>query len=372
MNDDRPSVLVIAQSARALASAATRAGLRPLAVDVFADDDTAALGPVERVAGGFRCGFTRRNLLPAVDRLLARTGATPTALVLGSGFEDRPRLIARLAERWPLAGCGAAAVKAVKAPEGFAAACADLGIPHPPIARAVPGEGAFLVKRRAGTGGVHVRPAAPGPVPAGHYAQARVPGTPTSALVLADGRGGRVLAYSRQWADPSPDAPFRFAGVVGPVAPPPADAAIRAAADALARRFGLVGLVSLDMLVDGADWWALEINPRPGASLDALDVFDKPLMAMHIAACRGEAVPSLTADATIRATLVTYATADIRVPSAPEWPSHVLDRPAAGSTVSAGWPIATVVAEAADETAARRLAGERAAALKQSLGESER
>ena len=37
---DRPAILVVAYSARALASSAARAGFAPLAIDVFGDDDT--------------------------------------------------------------------------------------------------------------------------------------------------------------------------------------------------------------------------------------------------------------------------------------------------------------------------------------------
>ncbi len=122
-------LLVIAQSARALASAAARAGFTPVAVDFFADEDTAALGPVARVAGGFSCGFRRKPLLAAIDSVLG--ARKPVGLVLGSGFEDRPRLVRTLTERFPYRGVAPDMIAAVKNPETFAAACADLGIPIP-------------------------------------------------------------------------------------------------------------------------------------------------------------------------------------------------------------------------------------------------
>lgn len=353
-------LLLIAQSARALAAAAVRAGHPAVAVDMFADEDTAALAVAERIDGGLACGFRRRPLLAAVDRALARVAERPTAVVLGSGFEDRPRLMARIGDRFDLLGPSAGTVALVKNPERLAALAAALAIPHPPVARAVPAGGDWLVKRRGGTGGAHVRPGAPGPVPAGCYAQRRVCGSSVSVLGLADRAGADVLAYSEQWADPLPEAPFRFAGVVGPVAPPAADAAIRAALADLARRSGLRGLFSLDLMIDGPHWWLLEVNPRPGASLDALDRFDIPLLAAHVEACRGRRPVVRRTDATIRATMVVHAPSDSLAPPGAVWPSHVMDRPAPGSRIGAGAPIATVIAAAGTAGEARRLAEERA------------
>lgn len=369
--DDRPALLLIAQSARALASAAARAGYAPISVDFFADDDTRALGTAERYAAGFRCGFRRALLLPAIERAVAVAGREPEAVVLGSGFEDRPRLVDRIAERWPLAGCTGAAIAAVKHPETLAAACAELGIPHPPATRHVPATSAWLLRRRGASGGSHIRPAEAGPVPPHHFAQALVPGDPVSALILADGRGADVVAFSRQWADPAPDAPFRFAGVVGPIRlEPDLERAIAGAADRLAARFALRGLCSLDLAVGPDGWWLLEVNPRPGASLDALDHADIPLLSAHLRAYRGARPAVHVSHATIRATMVVYASSDSRVDAATTWPAWLMDRPEAGATIPAGYPIATVMAEDATAAGAERLARERARAVKRMLGET--
>lgn len=361
------AILVVAQSARALAAAVARAGYRPIAIDFFADDDTAALGPAVRVDGGFACGFRRRPLLAAIERALG--GERPQALLLGSGYEDRPRLVATLAAVLPYRGTAPAAIAAVKHPEGLAGACAALGIPHPEVRRVVPAGGDYLLKRRAGSGGTHIRSADPGPVRPHHYAQARVKGDAVSMLVLADGRSAEVVAFSRQSVDAAEGTPYRFSGVTGPIDPPaPADE-MRAAAKGLAGHFRLKGLVSMDCLVTGRDWWLLEINPRPGASLDALDHADRPLISAHLDACAGRLTVPVYGDATIRATLVVYAREDIRVPREVVWPSHVLDRPTSGAHIPAGAPVVTVTADGETVEGAERLVAERAAAVRSMMGE---
>ena len=366
-------ILVIAQSARAIAASAARAGYRPLTLDHFADDDTRQIAErAERVAGGLSCGFSWRTLRPAIDRLLdGAPDGMVAGLVLGSGFEDRPRLVDRLAARFPLFGCPGETIAAVKAPESFADALGRLGLPHPAVVRRVPDTGSWLIRRRGASGGGHIRPAGPGPVPPHHFAQSLVPGRPISALVAADGRDGRVNAFSRQWADPTPEAPYRFAGLVGPIA---VDAGLAAdigeAAARLARHFALRGLVSLDVMVDGDRWWLLEINPRIGASIDALDDAEGGLFEAHLAGCAGAIRELRPRDATIRATMVVYARTDTRAPRREVWPPFAMDRSAPGTAISAGDPIATVIAEAADPDEAEALARDRARQIRERVGEA--
>ncbi len=121
-------------------------------------------------------------------------------------------------------------------------------------------------------------------------------------------------------------------------------------------------------MIEGDRWWLLEVNPRPGASLDALDRADIPLISAHVAACGGALVRPSYARATIRATLVVYARGDSLVPPGTVWPEYVLDRPSPGARIGAGEPIATVVADGATIGEAERLADERAEAVRALTG----
>jgi predicted ATP-grasp superfamily ATP-dependent carboligase len=354
---ERPDVVVAALSARALAAAAVRAGLRPAAIDLFADTDTRQLArPCIRLsADGLR--LEPDALLDALDRPALRG----VPLVYGSGFEDRPALLARIAAGRPLLGNPAGVVARTKDPFAFAALLDDLGIPHPAILKESPGPaGDHLLKRIGGSGGGHIRPATPGAAPPGWYVQRRVAGHAVSILFLADGRRSRVAGVSRQWTSPTPDAPFRYGGGAGPLRLPERLAgALTGMASRASAALGLVGLNSADFLITGQTIHLLEINPRPGASLD---VFDRapmpPLFALHRDACNGRLPDRLPALPACRAALVHYASGPTRIDAA-AWPAWAVDRPDTPARIAAGDPVCTVLADGAGVSLARRRAERR-------------
>jgi predicted ATP-grasp superfamily ATP-dependent carboligase len=125
----------------------------------------------------------------------------------------------------------------------------------------------------------------------------------------------------------------------------------------------LVGLNSLDFLVAGTDIWLLEVNPRPGATLDVFDPGDGSLFAAHVAACDGRLTEVRPATDDAAAAAIVYAGRDI--PSVPDldWPDWTADRQAAGTTVKADEPLCTVLASAATAVSARNLLDRRMTAF---------
>ncbi len=360
------AVLIAAQSGRALAAAARRAGLRPFVADLFGDADTLALAAAHRlVTGRFGAGPGARSLLAALDDLAGAAG-TPLGVVLGSGFEGAPALMAAIAARHRLLGAAPDCVRRLKDPLHLAGLCARLGIPHPPVSlAAVPDPESWLLKRRGGSGGGHIRPAPAGPPPPGAYLQRRVPGRALSLNILADGRALRVLAATAQWAAPTRARPFRYAGAVDPGdMPAPVRAAATAAVAALVAETGLCGLASADLAVDGETWWLLEINPRPGATLDVLDRRAAPLLARHIEAACGRLGPDLVPPADAAATRICYADRTLEGVPPLAWPDFVMDRPRPGSRIAAGAPVCTVRAAGRDAAAARHALAPRLAAVR--------
>jgi predicted ATP-grasp superfamily ATP-dependent carboligase len=353
------AILIAAQAGRALAEAARRAGLRPFVADLFGDSDTLALSEAYRpLPGRFGSRIAADATLAAIDDLAA-CAESRLGIVLGSGFEDAPELVARIAGRHRLIGADADAVAALKDPLGLAVLCDRFRIPHPAIATGpLPDPSGWLLKRVGGSGGSHIRPATRGPAPEGHYVQARAPGRPHALNFLADGRTMQVLAVTEQWCAPSPIRPYRYGGALvgaaaeAPPLPEPLLQAVAAAIESLIAATGLRGLASADFLADETGWWLTEINPRPGATLDILDRRSTPLLAAHIEASLG-AMPALgpqPADAA--AAQICYADREhAPVPDCP-WPDHVRDRPRPGTVVRRDAPLCTVLALGADRQAA--------------------
>jgi predicted ATP-grasp superfamily ATP-dependent carboligase len=359
MSPGEPAVLIAALSGRALAGCARRDGYLPLVADLFGDLDTRELAEAsERVPGSLARGFSHGGLLASLDRLAA--GRQVIGLVVGSGFEDRPRLLRALAGRHVLLGNPEDVVSAIKNPFRFAETCARAGVPHPEVRQDPPTGGSWLRKRAGGSGGVHVaastRRAGHRP---GRYYQRHVGGEPISAAFVAAGGVCRVLGLSRQWADPSPRQPFRYGGASRPASVPAGQAAD--IGDAVARVValtGLRGLNSADFLVrrDGVD--LLEVNPRPGATLDIFA--GQALFRLHVDACRG-VLPDVAPEwAAAAAAATVYARRDIRLPADFVWPAWAADRQPPGEPVPAGAPLCTVLADAADAAGAEQLVRDRA------------
>jgi predicted ATP-grasp superfamily ATP-dependent carboligase len=263
-------------------------------------------------------------------------------------------------------GNDAATAARIKDPFAFAGRLAELGITHPEVRRDPPGDPkGWLIKRVGGAGGAHIRPAMPeAEAGEGEYYQRRVPGGPVSALVLGDGARARVLSFSEQWADPAPDGrAFRFSGCAVPAALPSVEFGIRLArvAETVAASYALRGIGSVDFLLDRNRFHLLEVNPRPGASLDAYErAHGVSLFQRHVRACQGDLGESLPSPRRAAASAIVYARGRLIVPHGMDWPDWAADRGDDGTVMFPGDPVCTVFGEGIDASEARRQALERA------------
>lgn len=348
------TVLIAAVSGRALAAAARRASYRPLVADFFGDADTVALA--ERTAmlpGRLHGGIDGEALAPVLDRLA--DGERPVALVLGSGFEGQPHTIEKLAARFPVAGCGGAAVRAVKDPDRLAAACMELGIPHPEFSwTAPPDPNNWVVKTAGGAGGSHIARANGKAQPAGRYFQRFVAGANVSALFVGAGAGTRIVGFSRQWVSPAPGAPYRYGGAVRLRRFPRAMAEkIHGWLRALSESFDLRGLCSADFIRSRDGYRLIEINPRPGATLDIFDDAGAPLLKAHLDAAAGRPFSVPRFEDTMAA-MIAYAPAAIASFPVLRWPAWTADHQSPGTRLAAGDPVCTIFARGRSAAAARK------------------
>lgn len=358
--DGRP-VLIAALSGRALAAAAHRAQVRTIVLDRFADTDTARLATSCTALPQGRRGFARRAFLAALRQLRGEV----QGLVYGAGFERDPTLLAEASELMPILGNRPEVIAAIKDPFRFATLLADLRLQHPAIRRDAPSGPGWLRKAIGGSGGAHVIPANRRRPKTGIYFQKTVPGCSVSAAFVADGQTARVIGFTEQWASGTAATPFRYGGCAGPVRlPQHFESAVAAACSTIAGATRLVGLNSLDLLVDGSDFQILEINPRPGASLDVLDgLHGQSLWRLHRDALDGRLPKPRRGAAPARAAQIVYAPRRCVIPAGFAWPAGSADRGRPGTVIRRGEPICTVMAGGATAVLARQRVEARAAWL---------
>ncbi|MGH6800384.1 MAG: ATP-grasp domain-containing protein [Methylocella sp.] len=351
------AILIAADSGRALTAAARRAGYRPLVADFFDDLDTRGSCAANRlIAGGLDSGFEGESLIAALEALAK--GEAPCGLVYGAGFEDRVGLLELVAQRWTLFGNPAAVVRSVKDPVRLAELCAASNIPHPKISTRMPRDGRhWLVKSAGGSGGSHVAPAGAFRAEGEKiYFQRIAAGEPVSILFLADGAKTRMVGSSRQWAAPAPGQPFRFGGSLRPAGLSPGlETELRRAAEAITAACGLRGLNSIDFLVEGSEYTLIEVNPRPGATLDIFEVRVGSLFQAHIDACLGRLPRRPLAFAGAAAAGIAYTTREISSMPEFDWPYWTSDWQKARSGLRPDDPLCTIKARAAKPARARAL-----------------
>lgn len=352
------SLLIASVSGRALAEAARRAGFVPLVADFFADADTQEAAHACRKLPGIKSGFRWQTLYPALHALAGFAPTPIVGLVYGSGFEDRTELLRLIAKRWPLLGTDAATVARLKAPEHFFENLDRLGIAHPPTASEPPARGGtWLAKKRGGAGGSHIVPGRLARNATNLYYQERVFGRAVSALFVANGSGARVLGFSEQWTAPLASSPWRYGGAVCPAnVSAPLARRMMAAVVKLAGAYAIKGIASADFLVREGEPLLLEINPRPGATLDIFDRGATPLLRLHLEAVREGRLPSraLTFQDAMASAIV-YAERGGPAPAGTDWPAWVADRPKPSEWIDKNRPICTVSARAGTAAGARRL-----------------
>lgn len=351
---------VAALSARLHAEAARREGHEVVALDLFGDLDTRRASVQWRAIGSpGAMRIDARLLLDALAELAARRAVD--GWIAGSGFEGQPELIERGAALLPLFGTAGGDVRRLRDPRTFFETLDSAGITHPAIRYdAPPSPEGWLLKDAGGCGGWHIRHAtsSSGRSPApGMYFQRVASGLPMSATFIAGPDAVVLLGINRQLVRPIGSHPYAYCGVIGPV---PLPVRLRRTIErdlrVLAPAFGLRGLGSLDLVVDGDTCVVLEINPRPPASLALYPDAGGGVLTAHLRACRGEPLPpGVVAPDRVRGTEIVFAHRALKLDAATAAAIAARpgchDLPAAGTSFAAGDPVCSVSAEGADADA---------------------
>ncbi|MEL7047895.1 MAG: aldehyde oxidase, partial [Pseudomonadota bacterium] len=184
---DNP-VLITGFSGRALAQSALRAGYTPFVFDAYGDEDTRSVAHTcltdPSIIGS---GLRVKPTVAALETLLEAAGnrpdsAPPPPVLLTSGFESSPKLIAALEQKFNVLSTPSKTVADVKAPDTFFSKLTELGIPHPKTLTAADPDArdrsvSWLSKRIGGMGGLHItRLSAETELPPNYYAQEEISG----------------------------------------------------------------------------------------------------------------------------------------------------------------------------------------------------
>jgi uncharacterized protein len=331
-----------------LADLARRDGQPLAAFDLFGDLDLPGGGArVVALPGG-----SLTALVDAAVQVQAR------GVVYGASFENHPALVARLAERHPLLGNTPQTLRAVRDPRRLASALHDAGLAYPRTFAGAPEDRSrrWLRKPLRGGGGTRVRAWRGGAVPGGTVVQERVDGVACSVAAVGDGVDAVVLGLTEQLVG------RRAFGVrghrwCGNVVPPRLPAGereallgqARAICSCLAAAFALRGLFGVDVMWDGQRAWTIEVNPRPTASLEAIEAaYGVGVFGLHLRACAGDLPRVVHERSGAAGKAVLFATEDVIVGDSGRWLERgVRDVPHPGERIAAGRPICTVVSSAA-------------------------
>jgi predicted ATP-grasp superfamily ATP-dependent carboligase len=360
-----PAILIIALSARPFVAAAVQAGFKVSAIDGFADSQTQAMANMTSVAPFDNDGFQAEALLAIIDTLDTNRYI---GFIYGSGFEAQPTLLAEIAKRMPLLGNLPATLASVKSPRIFFSACARLGVAHPQTwtqaNASLPLDG--LVKAVGASGGGHVQPYSNAKVSLDKqcYAQQKLHGLPVSVLFLAYAQQAALVGFNELMLAPTLALPYRYGGAVSQIDLTASEQdQLLKAAQQLTAEFSLLGLNSLDAVLQDGVAYVLEINPRLSASVGLYETVDgeMSLLAMHVAACKQAQTYTLPSSVAVKsgsvAQAVIYSELPLSIPANFIWPDWVQDCPSPQSSIQmhAGEPICTVLASADKADAAKQL-----------------
>lgn len=336
---------------RSLAESAARSGADVIALDAYGDLDLRCVAECVAVPSD---GSGRFDQMAAAR---ASRGIEAGAVAYVSSFENAPDAVATLARGRTLLGNSPAVLRRVRDPLVLARAVARLGASTPAVRASAPAATdatRWLLKpRRSGGGHGIVKWMRGMAVPRTSIVQERIRGEAGSVIFAADGARIATLAITRQLFGDAAFGANRFA-YCGSILEPHRPLLLERAtelASLVAREFELRGACGIDFVARGDVPFAIEVNPRPTASMELVErATGESIWLAHIAACEGSLAPSLAPhrENTVPAygKAVLYARRLVVLGDTTRWldDNDVRDIPAPGERIARGSPICTIFA----------------------------
>ncbi len=318
-------------------------------VDAFADTDTLAASS-ECWCIPLQSGeFETNKLSVCIDHLKYKY---PNAnILLGAGSEQYAAFIEAV-DGWTLSACNTSTLLAVNQPKEFFHALSELDIPFPDIHFDYPpASNDWLYKLASSCGGVGVsRSNDHGEKALGGYWQLEKTGLSMSALCISDQQESVIIGINRQYINSNFETyPCLYEGALANVkVTKEFIIKIESYINKLISHFKLVGVFSVDMIVQGDDIFVLEINPRISASYELYECLNPSLNLVdaHFRVCEGERLSNIQINPNISEMLcgylIIYADSNIEIPENMNWPDWCKDRPESNRLISIGEPVCSV------------------------------
>lgn len=344
------NIIVIARSARMLATSAYHLGYSVHVLDCFVDEDTKAVSSSSFKLQYNSNGFDEVELCTQVQNIIA--SHSDAIIVTGTGFEKQSKLLKSLAALAPLLSNSEQVVRKVKEPASFYTILKRSFVKAPEfsITRPVNPKG-WLIKMRGGVGGAHVQWLVDNDnavANSDYYYQKYCAGTTRSAVFLASDKEVKIVGFNVQLqTNTFSNMPFLYKGAISSnELPAEHKAELLEIVSNITSNAGLKGLCGIDYIItDTSEIVVLEINPRPPASY-GLHEQCGDLFAGHIACfTNGNVEHVLKETNKFRGYEIYYASKDLNISNEIEWPGWTKDIPCHGTNVIKGFPVCSVHAE---------------------------
>jgi methenyltetrahydromethanopterin cyclohydrolase len=331
-----------------LVRAAAQANLNTIVIDCFADSDTQRLST--------RCYRVKSLAIEDIQSVVNSIKDDCCFCIYGSGFEAHAESLTFLETQFQLMGNSATTFKALQNKHHFFQRLTQLNIPFPAVL--FPSKNSdllttnsardYLIKPFNSLGGMNINKINTTETydlnASAYYYQQYIDGQSLSVLFVANGKQAVIIGFNQQWTRPDS---FVFAGIINhPTVSITYQQKLHHWINQLTNYYGLVGLGSLDFMIDEHQCYVLEINPRPSASML---LYQHDLLAIHGLACQGQLNTAMIFQPEMySAYQIIYAVSKIKIPDNMQWPVYCCSLPPAKTIINPQQPICSMIVSGTD------------------------
>lgn len=355
MSKPEGPILLVSFTARMLAELAVKAGYPVLALDYFGDADLQALCPSVSLRHDYNVEYSATALVDVAKDL------SGSATVYGASLENHPDQVARLGQGRQLLGNSPETLRRVRDPFLLAEALRSGNFAYPTTTSpaqkpADSPQKRWLWKALQGGGGIGVQFWSGTSPPQSGILQEWLPGMVGSVAFVANGWQAVLLGITEQLVERRAfDATgFKYCGNLMP--PRLQSTQLKAMMDQLwalvdhlVITFELRGVNGLDFIWHQERVWTIEVNPRPTASMELMDlVYGVRLFDIHVRSFAGQLpnfdLAQAILDGSAAGKAILYAPDDVTIAEISDWSNQgIRDIPHPGEQIKQGHPVCTIL-----------------------------